>query len=115
MDAKKQTLSLLSPEGKLERNRKELGFRSEAMDRAIATLLQRDEARLRSSIEQLGALHPLAILQRGYSAVRNGQGKVIGSVEELAIGQTVELMMRNGSAMAEIREVRREDRNNERP
>ena len=115
LDAKKQTLALLSPEGKLERNRKELGFRSEAMDRAIATVLQRDEARLRSSIEQLGALHPLAILQRGYSAVRNGQGKVIGSVEELAIGQTVELMMRNGSAMAEIREVRREDRKNERP
>ena len=114
LEAKKQTLALLSPEGKLDRNRKELGYRSEAMDRAIAMLLQRDEARLRSSIEQLGALNPLAILQRGYSAVRNEQGRMIGSVEELTTGQTVELMMRNGSALAEIREVRREDRNNER-
>ena len=114
LDAKKQTLTILSPEGKLERNRKELTYASEGIERAIAAILTRDGTRLRASVEQLGALNPLAILQRGYSAVRDGEGRMIGSVEELSVGQTVEVMMRDGVARAEIKETRREDLKNER-
>ena len=109
LDARKQTLALLSPEGKLERNRKELTYVSEGIERAIAALLSREQARLGAAVEQLGALNPLAILQRGYSAVRNGEGRMIGSVEELSVGQTVEVILRDGVARAEIKETRRED------
>ena len=110
LDTRKQTLTLLSPEGKLEKNRKELTYLSEGMERAVAAILSRESARLSSAIEQLDALNPLAILQRGYSAVRNEQGRMIGSVAELAVGQTVEVMMRDGVARAEIKETRRENR-----
>jgi len=110
LDTRKQTLTLLSPEGKLEKNRKELTYLSEGMERAVAAILSREGARLSSAIEQLDALNPLAILQRGYSAVRNEQGRMIGSVAELAVGQTVEVMMRDGVARAEIKETRRENR-----
>ena len=109
LDARKQTLALLSPEGKLERNRKELTYVSEGIERAIAALLSREQARLGAAVEQLGALNPLAILQRGYSAVRNGEGRMIGSVEDLSVGQTVEVILRDGVARAEIKETRRED------
>lgn len=110
LNAKKQTLALLSPEAKLEQNRKELTYLSEGMERAVAAILARDGARLASAIEQLDALNPLAILQRGYSAVRDGEGRMIGSVEDLAVGQSVEIMMRDGIARAEIKETRRENR-----
>lgn len=102
LEARKQTLTLLSPEGKLERGRKELGYISEGMNRAIAQILQRDQARLRSSIEQLGALNPLAILQRGYSAIKDPSGRMIASIDGLTVGQTVEIILRDGSAVAEI-------------
>ncbi len=113
LEAKKKALTILSPEGKLERNRKELTYLAEGTERAILAILAREKARLSASVEQLGALNPLAILQRGYSAVRNEQGRMIGSVGELALGQSVEIMMRDGVALAEIRQTRREDRNNE--
>ena len=113
LESKKQTLKLLSPEETLERNRKELSYASEGIERAIAAILARDMARLNASIEHLDALNPLAILQRGYSAVRDGQGRMIGSVEELSIGQTVEVMMRDGVAQAEIKELRKGVTSNE--
>jgi len=114
LDARKKTLTLLSPEGKLERNRKELTYASDGIERAIVTLLSKKQAELCAAVEQLGALNPLAILQRGYSAVRSEEGRMIGSVEDLSVGQTVEVMMRDGVARAEIQETRREDLKNER-
>ncbi|MBO5938411.1 MAG: exodeoxyribonuclease VII large subunit [Clostridia bacterium] len=109
LDSRAKSLALLSPEGRLQRNRKELGYMSDGMERAMAKILQRDQARLRASVEQLGALNPLAILQRGYSAVRDADGHVLASVERLEIGQSVELLMRDGMAKAEIREILRKD------
>ena len=105
IESRKQTLTLLSPEGRLDRNRKEIAYCAEGMERAIAAIFARDEARLRASVERLDALNPLAILQRGYSAVRDREGRMIGSVEKLSVGQTVEVMMRDGIANAEIKEI----------
>ncbi len=107
LKARKQTLSLLSPQGKLERNRQQLAYCSEGMARIVAQILEREKFRLGASIEQLNALNPLAILQRGYSAVREESGRMIASVKDMTEGQRVELMMRDGIAKAEILEIRR--------
>ncbi len=54
---------------------------------------------------KMAALNPIEVLKRGYSASFDKKGKVIRSVENLRIGQTVYLKFFDGNAKAEINEV----------
>ena len=109
LEARKQMLSLLSPEGRLAQDRKELTYLSERIERAMLALLNEKKARFSAALEQLDALNPLAVLQRGYSAIRNQDGRMLSSVEDLTLGQTVEIIMKDGTALAEIREMQGKD------
>ena len=53
---------------------------------------------------RLDALSPLGVLARGYSVVRVGD-KVIRGVGELDVGDRVEIVLSNGRAEAEIKEI----------
>ncbi len=106
-----RALSLLSPEGKLNRMRQQTEHGAETLDRLIRRLLERDTARLRSSAQRLEALSPLAVLNRGYSALQNAEGRIVRSAEQLSVGDRVELILADGYAETEIRSVRRKEGN----
>jgi len=55
---------------------------------------------------KLDALDPLAVMSRGYAVITLEDGKVIGGVEELQAGYKVVIHMDDGSAGADITEVR---------
>ena len=54
-------------------------------------------------IEQLDSLSPLNLLKRGYTYVTDEQQTVITGMDQLELGQTVELHFANGKALAEIK------------
>ena len=59
-------------------------------------------------IAALDAMSPLKVLARGYSVVKDGD-HVIKSVEQLTEGQRVRLCLSDGSALAQVEEIQKED------
>ena len=107
LEARRQTLTLLSPQGKLKRIEQQLTYQRQLLLGSVTKVRERDQARVRGVLDQLNALNPLAVLQRGYSALQNDEGTMLGSVRQLKAGQAVRILLRDGSAEAEIRHVKK--------
>lgn len=74
-------------------------------DGDIQALLGVKRLQLQSAAGKLGALDPLQIMARGYSATFDEQGKSVKSVHQLAPGQTVTLRLNDGRARARVEET----------
>ncbi|MBR3422944.1 MAG: exodeoxyribonuclease VII large subunit, partial [Clostridia bacterium] len=66
------------------------------------------KARLASVCAKLETLSPLSVIARGYSAVTDGEGRLVKSVEQLRIGDIVSFRTGGGEADAEITEIRKD-------
>ena len=64
-------------------------------------------ARLDSLSARLETLNPRNVLSRGYGLVTDGTGRAVTSVDDIQVGGTVRIHMRDGSASAEIMEKER--------
>ena len=62
------------------------------------------EHRLRNLKTDLDSAYPLGALDKGFVLVRDSSGRRIGSAKEAEIGSLVELVFRDGSLTAEIKE-----------
>ncbi len=82
----------------IDNRRLELDYRSEK----LAAALERELAGKRRSFETLGAsldaMSPLRVLSRGYSIAEDQKGSVVRSVEELAVGGSLSVRLRDGRA-----------------
>ena len=69
---------------------------------------------LRSSLAtvsaSLTALNPLAVLARGYGAVFNNENGVIKSVENVRIGDKIKVKLSDGSLIASVENIGREEK-----
>ncbi|MDR0293563.1 MAG: exodeoxyribonuclease VII large subunit [Oscillospiraceae bacterium] len=54
---------------------------------------------------RLDALSPLKVLARGYSVVRNADGAMVKSVKELAVGDAVDVRLREGRFRGRVEEI----------
>lgn len=67
----------------------------------------------RNSVENIGmkmdSLNPNNVLSRGYSLIRDSQGNVITGIGDMFPGTDVTITMRDGSAVAKIKELRKDD------
>ena len=54
---------------------------------------------------KLDAMSPFKVLTRGYSLVKDQEGKLIRSAGDLASGQEISITFREGSATATVKEV----------
>jgi exodeoxyribonuclease VII large subunit len=99
---KERALGYLSPDSRLEQIRQELVRQGERLSHAVQTVLFYHEKRFESAVQRLHALSPLATLDRGYSAVRDAEGRVVSSVSGLRQGDRVRILMRDGDADAQI-------------
>jgi exodeoxyribonuclease VII large subunit len=97
----------MEPVRELERRLDELHIRSiGAMRRIVASSRQRIEARA----AQLESLSPLAVLARGYSlTLRESDGNVVRSAEELAVGETIRTRFESGSTNSRVESIQREE------
>lgn len=105
--AKSKILELHSPEGRLQRMRKELEHHGQTIERVIDRTIEREHIRLQGRLERLNALNPLAVLQRGYAALRDEEGALITSTSRMREGQHVTLLLRDGTAQAEIKTIKK--------
>ncbi len=108
-EQKESALALRSPEAKLNRMRESLERKRERMDALTDRLYGQRQAEYRALVEKLSALDPLGVLKRGYSAVKDEEGKIIGRASELNVGQRITVIMSDGQARAEIISVDKND------
>ena len=59
-------------------------------------------AELRTASGKLSSLSPLAVLSRGYGAITDECGSIVKSVDQLSIGQKIDITLSNGSVNAEV-------------
>lgn len=109
VEQRDSALSLRSPEAKLARIRESLERKKERIDALEDRIYEQRQAEYRALLEKLSALDPLGVLKRGYSALKNGEGKIIGKASELDVGQRVTVIMSDGKAEAEIISVDKND------
>jgi exodeoxyribonuclease VII large subunit len=51
---------------------------------------------------KLDALSPLKIFERGYSVVRNPEGRIINSLEQVKVGDLLEVSLKGGKANCKV-------------
>lgn len=102
----RRQLEARSPKTKLDQYRQQVSHSTQMLSERADRILERKKSDLRNASERLEALNPLAILQRGYSAVQNEEGKLVKSVSGLHTGQSVTLVFSDGFAQAQITSCR---------
>lgn len=67
-----------------------------------ALLLTRQRQRLSQQLQLLQALSPVHLLDRGYTLVRDQEGVLIRSLQQLKVGEPIVVQLRDGRLMARI-------------
>jgi exodeoxyribonuclease VII large subunit len=73
---------------------------------AASRALESRAARLESLVQNLGHLDPRAVLERGYSIVRDADGRIVRRSAGLARGALLDVTFAEGGASARVEETR---------
>ena len=91
----------------LDSKRDEVNYLNEKSALLIRSILQAKRDKLSSSAAKANALSPLSTLSRGYS-VAEKNNVVVKSANELSIGDRLTLIMKDGTALTEVLEIKGE-------
>ena len=80
---------------------------SERPETCIGSILSERNNSLDSVSTHLEGLNPLNVLNRGYSMIADADGRAITSIDRIDVGDTVTIRMRDGSALADIKQKER--------
>ncbi|MSQ41807.1 MAG: exodeoxyribonuclease VII large subunit [Dehalococcoidia bacterium] len=94
----------------LEGRRRVVRSHEVALLRGAATAVAAARVRVAGAAGRLGALSPLATLDRGFAIVERPDGTAVGSAAALRAGERVELRLRDGRRAARIEPDRAEPR-----
>ena len=108
LDALSSRRVLQSPMHYIEDRRLMLDRVQDRLILAAQHHLERKRRNFSALAAALDAMSPLKVLARGYSVVKQ-QVHVVKSMEQLAVGQQVQLCLSDGSALARIEELKKED------
>ena len=78
----------------------------ERMERAMTSSIRTKTMELNSVSAKMEGLDPSNVLLRGYSIISGADGKVITSAKDMFPGTDVTIAMRDGSALAKIKELK---------
>lgn len=96
---------LSSPDRLLDERRMNLLYFSEKLQGQAQSCLSNGKIRFAGIAEKLGALNPLGIISRGYSAVTDENGEVVRSARQLSKGDTLKVRFSDGYATASVNDV----------
>ena len=102
LESRNQALMARSPEARFMRMRDSISNGEKRLHSGIENIYGKRLSAYDGLVKRLDALNPLSILNRGYSAVKNSDGEIVGRVENMTPGQTVTLIMADGSAKAQV-------------
>ena len=98
--------ALCSPTGYLERKGTDLAHLKERLVSAQLRSIDRKSQRYAALTAKLDAMSPLKVLSRGYAMTQKADGSVIRSVSQVAAGDTVEILLCDGSVTAAVTDVK---------
>lgn len=105
LDALRQNRHLTDLQTVIDDRRMELLDQERRLEAAVRVLLEKKRLLLASDAGKLSALDPLKIMSRGYGAVFDGEGTVVSSVKQMAVGEALTLRLADGRAKAKIEEI----------
>ena len=91
-----RSMSHLSPGKALDNNRQRVDILTERLERTINGRVDFLMTRIEIMEARLTAVSPLGTLARGYAIVRHKDGRVVRRVEEVASGETLQVMVTDG-------------------
>ena len=104
----RQRLSVSAPEGRLKLLSAQLDTVTEKLHRAFQQQIREKYNTLSMQLERLEAYSPVAILQRGYALVYH-DNQLVRDAETLHLDDTVTLKLANGTVLASVTEIRKEE------
>ncbi|OEH94491.1 exodeoxyribonuclease VII large subunit [Bacillus solimangrovi] len=72
------------------------------LDRAFTEIKKGKEFALQTYLSKLGMLSPLKVMERGYSLVYNERDKLIKSVEDVKLGDRVQVQVKDGQLDCQV-------------
>ncbi|HUG47254.1 MAG TPA: exodeoxyribonuclease VII large subunit [Candidatus Limnocylindria bacterium] len=93
-------------QGRLELHRAHLGRSAERLPAVLSGRLAEGRAALARRAASLEALSPFATLERGYSIVRDAQGRVLRDADGLQVGDPLDIRLQRASLDARLERVR---------
>lgn len=97
----------IRPESMIREKEQTLDFLRKHLEGAGKLLLEKEKNRLSLVLSRLESLSPLAILSRGYAVLKClPSGTPVKSVAGLKIDGLVEAILKDGSAVAQIKEIK---------
>ncbi|MCW8833080.1 MAG: exodeoxyribonuclease VII large subunit [Colwellia sp.] len=97
-----QRLNHLSPAKQITEQQTQIKQQKQRLIYAMKNSLQHKGEVFVNTIEQLQLVSPLATIARGYSVTRNTKNKVISSVEQVAIGDEINVQVSDGKINAKV-------------
>lgn len=104
IDSYQRHIAAYSPIKRLERLLRELELLDNRVKASVTGHIRSNEALIESYTDKIEALSPLNVLRRGYSAV-TVNGRNVGSINDMSVGDNAEIQMSDGIAKATITEI----------
>lgn len=105
LQALQKSAELHSPVRTLEEKSSRLGRLRDKMDSLARASVDSADASFRMLCARLEGVNPLAVLSHGYAMVQGGDGRVISSVADAAVGEVVDISLSDGKMKAQITEI----------
>lgn len=104
IDGYQRHIAAYSPIMRLERLLRELELLDNRVKASVTGHIRSNEALIESYTDKIEALSPVNVLRRGYSAV-TVNGRNVGSINDMSVGDNAEIQMSDGIAKATITEI----------
>ena len=104
IDGYQRHIAAYSPIMRLERLQRELELLDNRVKASVTGHIRSNEALIESYTDKIEALSPVNVLRRGYSAV-TVNGRNVGSINDMSVGDNAEIQMSDGVAKATITEI----------
>jgi exodeoxyribonuclease VII large subunit len=91
-----------TPDARVANERQRLDDRVLRAGRAVRAILDRSLLRVESAQARLETVNPVAVLQRGYSIVTDGSGRIVSSVRQAAAGVPLNVQVQDGAYAAVV-------------
>lgn len=104
IDSYQRHIAAYSPVNRLERSLRELELIDNRVKASVTGHIRSNEALIESYTDKIEALSPVNVLRRGYSAV-TVNGRNVGSINDMSVGDNAEIQMSDGIAKATITEI----------
>ena len=89
----------------IEQQRQIIKQLKERIERELNHQAINQKRQLKFLCDNLKALNPFSILERGYAYIESSENKTIDSVNKISIGQKIKIHWSDGKATAEINEI----------